>query len=263
MGKKVRLAQRYLSYRLKAKGSHEIHSPFVFDLFRQVINSQAPFPIFSEIEHCRRILSHDHRVIEVTDYGAGSLSHSESLRMISTIARHASKPRKYGELLFRLVRYFNSVQILEMGTSLGLSAAYLAGANPAIKLVTLEGCPQTGTIARKNLEILQLHNISVMVGRFEDLLPKALACFSQLDLVFFDGNHREKPTLAYFKACLPYSTDYSLFIFDDIHWTAEMEAAWAIIQQHPQVTMTIDLFFLGLVFFRKEFQEKQHFILKY
>jgi hypothetical protein len=41
-----------------------------------------------------------------------------------------------------------------------------------------------------------------------------------------------------------------------------MERAWAAIKAHPSVTVTIDLFYVGLVFFRKK-QPRQDFWLRY
>ena len=55
----------------------------------------------------------------------------------------------------------------------------------------------------------------------------------------------------------------TILIFDDIHWSAEMEKAWAEIKANPSVTLTIDLFFIGLVFVRKAQKEKEHFIIRY
>jgi predicted O-methyltransferase YrrM len=83
----------------------------------------------------------------------------------------------------------------------------------------------------------------------------------KLDLVFFDGNHQKVPTLDYFHHCLTKAHENSIFIFDDIHWSSEMDEAWQQIQGHEQVSLTIDLFQFGLVFFRKGIA-KQHFTLR-
>jgi hypothetical protein len=42
-----------------------------------------------------------------------------------------------------------------------------------------------------------------------------------------------------------------------------MEKAWEEIKQHPHVTLTIDLFFIGLVFVRQAQKEKEHFVIRY
>jgi predicted O-methyltransferase YrrM len=185
-------------------------------------------------------------------------------RTISEIAERSLKSEKYGQLLFRLVNHFKPNTILELGTSLGISTAYLASANPNSKVITIEGCPNIASEAKKNFEILGLKNIESVIGNFDSVLPAALCQLPTADckLVFFDGNHKKEPTLRYFNQCLELADNTSVFIFDDIHWSNEMEEAWEEIKSHPQVTVTIYLFFLGLVFFRKE-QVKQNFIVRF
>ena len=85
----------------------------------------------------------------------------------------------------------------------------------------------------------------------------------KINLAFIDGNHRKEPTLHYFSELLKKSTNDSIFIFDDIHWSSEMEEAWNLIQQHDSVTLTVDLFFIGLVFFSTDFKVKQHFTIRF
>jgi predicted O-methyltransferase YrrM len=95
------------------------------------------------------------------------------------------------------------------------------------------------------------------------VLPQVLARLDRVDLAYIDGNHRLHPTLQYFEQLLQKKTPDSIFIFDDIHWSAGMEEAWRTICQHPAVTCSIDLFFLGFVFFRPEFKAKQHFCIRF
>ena len=109
---------------------------------------------------------------------------------------------------------------------------------------------------------MELQNIEQHVGNFDDVLPKILSEKEKIDFVFFDGNHRKEPTLNYFRQCLDKVHEGSVFIFDDIYWSLEMKEAWSEIKMNEQVTVTLDLFYLGIVFFRKE-QVKQHFIIRY
>jgi predicted O-methyltransferase YrrM len=108
---------------------------------------------------------------------------------------------------------------------------------------------------------MRVKNIEVITGPFDDTLAGALQQIGKVDLVFFDGNHRKEPTLHYFKACLQHADENTVFIFDDIHWSPDMQDAWEEIGRHESVTSTADLFFFGLVFFRKELS-KQHFSLR-
>ncbi len=263
---------KYIRYQFSAKTAHGIHSPFVFQLYNEVINHKANYYAFDRIELLRNKLLQSNDEIEVKDLGTGT----SGKRKISLIAERAAKNKKYGELLYRLVNRFKPEIILELGTSLGISTAYLASANPNSKVITIEGCPSTAGAAKKCFEALGLKNIESVIGNFDFELKNVLESGilasaspssggrnqeSRIDFVFFDGNHKKEPTLNYFTQCLEYAHNDSVFVFDDIHWSDEMEEAWEEIKKHPKVTVTIDLFFLGIVFFRKE-QVKENFILK-
>lgn len=263
MTERLTLLIRYLKYYFTAAGRHDVHSPFVFSLVENVLRDRGDRPAFGKIGALRKSLLRDTRNVTITDLGAGSLLHKRREKTVKEMAKDAAKPAKYGQLLFRLVEYFQAKSILELGTSLGLSAAYLASASPLGEVLTLEGSPETLRIAGENFAKLELNNISTLTGNFDETLATALVRMPRPDLVFIDGNHRREPTSRYFLQCLPHVHNDTLMIFDDIHWTGEMESAWEFICRHEQVTLTVDLFFLGIVFFKKEFFEKQHFVLRY
>jgi len=262
MWKRVGISIRYFRYLFQASGPHAIHSPFVFELMQQVLRDKSGYDPWLPIENLRRSLRADPRSIAVRDFGAGPLGGKGSPQRISKIARIAAKPSKYGKLLFRIARHFKPDSILELGTSLGLSTAYLSASCPDARVITLEGSPETARIAGENLKSLGLQKVQVVVGEFGETLPEILSSLDRLGLVFLDGNHKKEPTLQYFHWCLSKATPYSIFILDDIHWSREMEEAWKEVTGHDSVTLSIDLFFLGLVFFRKEFRSKEHFILR-
>jgi len=152
---------------------------------------------------------------------------------------------------------------LELGTSLGITTSYLAFANLSAQVITMEGAPTVADLAQKTFDRLNLKGIEVLKGNFNQTLPETLERIKTVDLVFIDGNHRKDPTLNYFHQLINHSTESTILIFDDIHWSSEMELAWKEIQQHPEVTLTIDLFFIGLVFFKKDFKAKQHFVIRF
>ncbi|MBL7826756.1 MAG: class I SAM-dependent methyltransferase, partial [Saprospiraceae bacterium] len=163
-------------------------------------------------------------------------------------------------MLFRLADWAHPASILEIGTSVGISTMYLASGALGAKTISLEGCPETAQVARLNLEMLGLERkVQVITGDFQETLPQALRELGQPDLVFIDGNHRRQATLAYFETCLAQAYEYTVFVFDDMHGTPEMAAAWEQIQAHPRVTMTVDFFDLSLAFINSDFKEKQHF----
>lgn len=259
----LRIARKYLTYLLRSGNRHAVHSPFVYSLLEEVFRDQRKFYAFEQIEKRRRELLADHRTISVTDLGAGSVLQRASERRVWEIAKYAAKPPKYGRLLFRLAHYFKPEEMLELGTSLGISAAYLGAGCSGARMITLEGSPEIAAIAEDTFQSTGVSHIKLIRGNFDDTLGPTLLGMKKLDLAFLDGNHRKEPTLRYFSQCLTRTHADSVLIFDDIHWTREMELAWKEIVAHPAVTLSIDLFFLGLVFFRTEFHEKQHFVLRY
>lgn len=202
--------------------------------------------------------------IAITDFGAGSKVNASRQRSISDIARNSQKPARFGRLLFRLIRHFEAKTIVDLGTSLGLTTAYLTEATriPKGHVLTFEGCPETAAIARQNFDRLGFQNVTVVVGNIDQTLPREISSLDTVDFVFFDANHRYQPTVRYFEICLEKKHNDTVFVFDDIHWSDEMEQAWAYIRNHPSVSVTVDLFWVGLVFFRHE-QPKQDFVLQF
>ena len=258
------LGIKYLDYWLGASNGkgHGIHSPFVYEFVQEVLNDQMAYPEYREAERMRRKLLADNTPVPLEDYGAGSRSGPGS-KSVAQIARHASKTPKYGQLLFRIARYYRPHYIVELGTSLGISSSYLALADKASVMVTGEGNYAVASIARSNLESAGLTNVRIITGNFDNTLPEMVSALPRIDLAFIDANHRKKPTLTYFSELLKNISDSSVIIFDDIHWSAGMEDAWNEIKKHPSVMLTIDLFFFGLVFFRPEFKVKQHFRIRF
>ncbi len=260
---RLQLAQKYVRYYLTASNGkgHGIHSPFVFDFVRRVLNDATPYPEYASIERLRRQLEKDRALLQIEDMGAGSAVNATRQRSIGELAKHAAKPAKLGQLLFRITRYYQAGAILELGTSLGLSTAYLAAGKAEV--FTIEGAPAVAAVAERNFRSLGAENIDLTVGNFDDVLEATLDRAGIVDLAFVDGNHRLEPTLRYFNSLMQRSSASSVLIFDDIHWSPEMEEAWESIKQDSRVYLTIDLFFIGLVFFRDEFKVKQDFIIRF
>ena len=251
-------------YRTASNGlGHGIHSPFVFDFVKNVLNDKRDFYAFNPIEGLRQQLKHNYTTIHVDDLGAGSRTSKSNERTVSQIAKHSLKSKKLAQLLFRMVNYYQPNVIVELGTSLGLTTAYLAAANGSGKVITIEGAPAIAAIAKKNFQQLNLYNTQLLEGGFDSVLPMILEKIGKVDFAFVDGNHRKEHTLRYFELFLRHSTPQTILVFDDIHWSEEMESAWKTIQENSTVTCTVDLFFLGLVFLRSDFKVKQHFIIRF
>ena len=252
---------RFLKFYFRAGTRYHVHSPFVFDFVENVLEDDRWFYPFTEIEGVRMHMRKDGRMIPITDLGAGSQVSKKKERSIASLAKHSANQPFVCRWLFRIVNLYKPKRMLELGTSLGISSAYQAFASQNGRLVTIEGDPEVAHLAAGNFNLLKTKNISLMEGSFDEMLPHAIQELGGLDYVFFDGNHRKKPTLLYFKKCLENAHEKSVFVFDDIHWSAGMEEAWKEIKAHPKVTISIDLFFFGVVFFRPGKKKKEHFRL--
>jgi predicted O-methyltransferase YrrM len=265
MYSKGQLAAKYLTYYLKASNGkgHGMHSPFVYDFIEQVLNDDRDFYAYTEIEKMRKELLRDEKVIEVQDFGAGSSQLASGKRKVNDIARYSLKPKKYAQLLFRMVNYYQPKTIVEIGTSLGITTSYLASPLHDCRVITMEGADAIAAIAENNFKQLGLKNIELVKGNFDETLSSVVSGLSSIDFAFIDGNHRKEPTLRYLEQLLPITDNDTIIVMDDIHWSEEMEQAWRQIKKHPQVTCTMDLFFIGIVLIRKEFKEKQHFSIRF
>ena len=267
----IRLVLKYIRWYISASNGsgHGVHSPFVYRFIREVLLDKKTVPGSEEIEKIRQGLLKNNSVLNITDLGAGSLQVNQKQRKISQVAATSLKTPKYAALLGKIARYFKADTILELGTSLGITTSYLASSNG--KVFTIEGDQEIAAIAqetfrksgKRRAENGIEENIELFTGDFDGVLPTVLLKAGKIDLAFIDGNHRLDPTLRYYDAIRPALSENGFMVFDDIYWSAEMEEAWDAIKNKPEVTLTIDLFFIGLVFFDPKFKEKQHFRLRY
>ncbi len=261
----IELATKFIKYYLWASNGkgHGIHSPFVYDFIHSVLRDQGNSKPPLQLEVLRKKLLSDQRTVTRQDLGAGSRKKFSEKDQVARIAATALKNKKYAQLMYRLVTYYHPNMMIELGTSLGLTTAYLAKANENATIFTLEGNPSIAAIARENFELMGLNNIRLKEGHFDQTLPDILKDAAQIDLAYIDGNHTYAATIRYFEMMVSCSHSDTILVFDDIHWSAEMETAWEEITHHPAVSYTIDVFFMGFVFFKKEFKVKQQFSIRF
>ena len=261
---KALFAGRFFHFILHSGNRYGVHSPFLYKLTGDVLRKDPKIPSSVPIESLRKECMGNREVIQKTDYGMRGAGPEGARYPVSIreIAGSSLTPPRLARRLFRLASYFKATRILEIGTSLGITTAYLAIASPSGKVVTLEGCPELSRLAREHFHRLGLENIEVVEGRFEDGIQSALTQFGTVDLVYIDGNHRKEALLDYFSGCLKFIHNDTVIICDDIHSSGEMEEAWEEIIRRPEVTVTLDLFFNGWIFFRKE-SSREHFRLRY
>ena len=251
----------YLKFLWNSKNEHAVHSPFVSNLITKCFYDRKPKPEYQVLEKSRNSLLENKNTINVTDFDAGSKVLKSNTRQISKIAKTAGITQKRAELLFRITTYYQPETVLEIGTSLGLATSALALGNPKAKIITLEGCQETASQCQLQLQKFNFNTVELVVTKFSTYFKIINHQPSTINLIYFDGNHSKQATLDYFELLLPTISNETVWIFDDVHWSAEMEDAWEIIKTHPKVTVTIDTFQWGIVFFRKE-QPKEHFVIR-
>lgn len=241
----------FLQYYCRARTRFRLHSPFAYALSTATLDDDRYFYAFDEMDQLFRQLKKSKETIERMDLGAGLHRHSRQRTTVGAVFRTASHSRAFYHFLFRLILFFQPQTILELGTSLGISALCMHRARPQARLITVEGCPNTAAFARKLFAERQAR-IELINDDFNAALPRALQALGKVDFTFIDGNHRKDATLAYFQEILPYTHADSVLFFDDIYWSAEMTQAWKQIKTHPKVRFSADFFFGGLISFRNE-----------
>ena len=247
-------------------GGHGIHSPYLFEWVRMVMSDKHWFYVWDEIEAIRAKMLCDTREIDYVDYGSGAKVHgSVSKRSVCDVARGSLAAAKYGQLLSRLVVWLGrcsseGVNVLELGTSLGVTTAYMAAMDSRNRVVTLEGCPAVAEIAKENWKSLGLNNIDCRVGEIDvDSLRSVIdGLQGDFDVVFMDANHTYAGTRAYFKVLVEKMHGKSVLVVDDIHHNEEMEKAWKEICADKRVSSTMDLYQMGLVFFDKHYWKRHY-----
>ena len=256
---KVYQIKAYIKFLSKATNQHGVHSPFVYDFVTKCLYDKTNHDAYAKLKLYKKALENSNTILDITDLGEGSKVLDANQRKVSKMVKTSSSSKKDSELLYRLSKYFEFKNSLELGTSLGMGTYALALANPTSQIITIEGCPNTSTFAKSNLEKQNIKNIEFLVGNFSDTIPNLKE--DNYDFIFFDGHHNKEATIQYFEALLPKIHNDTVFVFDDIYWSKGMTEAWDYIKSHKAVTITVDCFNLGFVFFRKE-QAKEHFKIR-
>ena len=254
--------RKYITYWLDAVDEHSLHAPFLYNFYKNVFCNDPIDKDHQRIESLREILKKDAELINLQDLGAGSFQFQKSSRKISDIARTSLSPAKYCRLYQRIANYLECTNILEIGTSLGISTMYLSLASNARNVVSIEGSGTIAQIATKNFESLYFENIQVVVDSADDCLKPVLKDLNSVDLVFIDANHTFESTMRYVNWCMEFCHENSVVIIDDIYWSPEMSKAWKCIRNNPKPTLTLDIYKAGIVLFKPGIQ-KENYVLRF
>ncbi len=231
--------------------------------------------IVGKIENLRNALAGSSETVESVDFGAGEPSDPKSREEarqgvvrsfeMSTLAHHFSKKPPWTDLIYNLIRAVRPAKSLEMGTCIGISAAYQCAAmarNGEGLLVTLEGCETFAGLARSHLASLGLSNFEIVVGRFEDTLDGVLENGQPFDFMFNDGHHDGDAVVAYFNQCIPYFANDSVMVFDDIGNYKSMRQGWKALTEHAGVALSISFGTMGLIVLGRQENPKLNFDIR-
>ncbi|MGY0392018.1 O-methyltransferase [Bizionia sp. KMM 8389] len=249
--------KKYIQFLLNSTNQHGVHSPFIYKLITTCFYDKTDYSAYTTLQDYRKNLLKNNQKLNITDLGPGSKKTKTKQRVVSEITKTSGSKLNRAKLAYRLSKYFNPKHILELGTSLGIATQALHLGSPNAQITTIEGCPNISQFTKDSLK--NLENIQFLNGDFASQISSLQN--NTWDIVFIDGNHTKEATINYFETLLPTAHNDTLFIFDDIYWSKGMTEAWEIIKKHPKVTATIDTFFWGFVFFRKE-QGKEHFKIR-
>jgi len=241
--------------RIRHRKGHGVHSPFVFNLITKVIEEKSPYYTFHEIELLRKRLSFKEERITYPDRHHKGKLRTRSIARI--VAQEAINP-KHGALLFRLTNYFKPEHILQIGPSMGLSALYLSSYRTGVNCIALEHVKEFATISQWVYQQAFRNPVTLQVGAYEEILPPVLSSLKQLDFVYFNTATETFENEWIFKTCLEHIHARTVFMIKGIKSNKEMRELWQQVLARPEVTVTIDLYSMGLVFFNPKLHKRNY-----
>lgn len=251
--------KQYIKFLFKSTNQHGVHSPFVYQFVTKCLYDKKKYDAYKKLQNYRKTLKNSKVELDITDLGEGSKTLDNNTRKVNQMVSTSSSSKKEVKLLFRVAKYFKLESVLELGTSLGMGTYAFTLANSNSKITTIEGCKNTSNFTKSQFQNLDVHNVNFNIGAFASEIESIDE--THFDCIYFDGHHNKEATIKYFEALLSKAHNDSIFIFDDIYWSKDMTEAWDYIKAHNTVTVTVDCFHLGFVFFRKE-QAKEHFKIR-
>jgi predicted O-methyltransferase YrrM len=257
---KIHSLKHYILYAYRSKTKYKIHSPFVFDFIRDILeSSNRSFPkLPSDLRNY--YIKYNQKIDIEMNAGEGSLVLNDKPTSTKSLITTIGIPQKYGKILYKLTEKYKCRNIIELGTSFGISTSYLA-ANKDCKVQSIDANKQIQDIAKEAFQKLKTSNTVFISARFDEVLKDLCSQSNEISLIFIDGDHNKDATIRYFNTCLPYLHENTIMVFDDIYWSKGMTEAWNHICNQKEVSLSIDLYRLGILFFRKEQKQKEHFIL--
>lgn len=251
-----------IKYYLRADTIYNIHSPLVYNLTEHIFKKEVDKNSIRCIEKIRKQCLNDKNSFAIVDHGAGSAVKSKNHAHSSpnSIINSAVSPQNKCRLLYLIAQFFNPDKVLELGTSLGIATLYLSHAVPESAIYTIEGDETIANFASRHFDLCRANNITLVRAKIDDVLTTLLNKHPNIKLVFIDANHNYEATIKYFQGIIKALKRDIVLIFDDIYWSQGMKQAWEEIKNDERVSITIDLYQLGIVIIRPGLS-KQNFTL--
>ena len=242
----------YVQHRLEAKNRHGVHSPFVYRLIDEVIYDLHAKSDYPNLKHFCQILRYDDRSILVHDQSTS----------VKVFVKNKCKSLRSAQLIYRLANYFSPNQVIELGTSMGIDTAYVAKSAPQARIISMDQDVDTAAFTSENLAKQAIKNVQILTGDLSQVFPDVLAELQSLDFVLINRGHDKEAMINYLNQCVPKLKETSVVVVDAIYRDKEMNEFWQQMKIHPQITVTIDLFQMGLAFVRPQ-QAEEHFKIRF
>lgn len=236
---------------LKHRNGHGIHSPYVFELVNGILFNSRQWEVPLQVREVHRIMKKDCSLIP-REEPPGVRADDSDLRSISSFVKKASVRPGYGALLFRMARWFEPDAVVELGSGLGISTAYLRAGAPEVPFHAVEGGKIRSLMARQVIYRSKLNEVEIHTGDIGQLLPGILNGIPARFLAFVDGNHHYEPTMKYLDLLLQARGEEAVIVMDDIYWSKGMQKAWREIIARPEVRVSVDLFHMGILLLRSD-----------
>lgn len=236
---------QHLFYRGHRKG-HGIHSPYVFEFVNGVVFNAKQWQVPEQPLRVHKVMRKDCSLIPRNE-PPGEIANENDTRSISSFIKKASVSFKYGALLYRISRWFEADSVVELGSGLGISTAYLRAGSPKTTFHSVEGGRIRALLAAQVIYRSKLEKVNIHQGDIGEELPGILMDASDRLLAYVDGNHHYKPTLTYLELLVKHAGEEAIIIMDDIYWSKGMQKAWQEVISWPEVQVSIDLFHMGIL----------------
>ena len=249
-------ALQWVRHWLRCVGSHSIHSPHLYRFVHEVLLKKDDRTV-SEAEAFRSKLLLDQRIVGSEDHGSGSSVRSG--RSLAKVVKNEVASPLMASVYRRIVEFQQASRVLEIGTSVGITTLWISS-DPSVEVVTLEANADLLETATRLFQTAKRNNIRLIPGNADETLTSVLKQGWVPDVAIVDANHRLNPTISYFKQLAEAMDGQGILLLDDIHYSREMTRAWEHISNDRQVTLALDCFRFGIVFFDRKLNKETIFL---